>query len=342
MKARKGILSSLHWPQSFDPAHSGAVGIRQPRTRVPYVVGGGCPTKSARRVMRAPLWAALLAACSGVSWSAQREAQCPVVHHASDDPRWGCGLSTLQGRLSHDLRERGDWRAFTHDEVVGGSRCGFCDSTANGLLSRLVASLEAKKDECENLVVVSTAFGDGYMEEFSRHHPQADLLHEKYGQCFFRFLHIEAAEQLQQTHQLRLFGEYAEHLNVGCRVLAATECIGGGRDTRDKLQKQGTNDSAPDFIDNLHLLVPVNVSALPFGRSRRNGKIFKILAQRIFPWARRILWVDAKLQWSHTLLPGDFYEVMAIVPCAIAAVAAVSVAAVAAVAAACASKLKGL
>ena len=59
--------------------------------------------------------------------------------------------------------------------------------------------------------------------------------------------------------------------------------------------------------DTLNLLIPLDSEALPFGGARRNVKIIKMLGHLIFPWAERLMWVDAKLVIGE-LDPLDVYE----------------------------------
>ena len=59
--------------------------------------------------------------------------------------------------------------------------------------------------------------------------------------------------------------------------------------------------------DTLNLLIPLESDALPFGGARRNVKIIKMLGHLIFPWAERLMWVDAKLAIG-SLDPLEFYE----------------------------------
>eukprot|EP00968_Pinguiococcus_pyrenoidosus_P013322 scaffold1214_cov156-Pinguiococcus_pyrenoidosus.AAC.2 len=82
------------------------------------------------------LYAALVA-LFGLQANAELSQECPMVHHENDDATWGCGLSRLDERLSHDLSSRGSWANFSSEEIVQGKRCGFCDGVASDALSSL-------------------------------------------------------------------------------------------------------------------------------------------------------------------------------------------------------------
>ena len=73
------------------------------------------------------------------------------------------------------------------------------------------------------------------------------------------------------------------------------------------LKEDLLEEGADGIQDTLHLLIPLERDSLPFDGGRRNVKIIKMLGHLIFPWAERLLWVDAKLNIG-SLDPLEFFQ----------------------------------
>lgn len=61
-------------------------------------------------------------------------------------------------------------------------------------------------------------------------------------------------------------------------------------------------------VDNSHVLIAVDIKRLPYSNNRRNVKLFKLNPGLFFPWAKRIIWQDAKLIDSRAPrnMPSDY------------------------------------
>mmetsp|Transcript_15848 Transcript_15848/g.60362 ORF Transcript_15848/g.60362 Transcript_15848/m.60362 type:complete len:339 (-) Transcript_15848:1166-2182(-) len=218
--------------------------------------------------------------------------QCPTQPQEHDDAAWQCGL-TEEKRLSQQLHGDG-YSAVTYSELWSGQHCGFCGGPANDTLTRLVDSLRKKERECRKMVVVSAAFGKKYLWRFAYKHSRAQTLRRHFGDCFIRFVAKDELESFvmnrKSTVEVEVFGEHAQHF----------------KDAIAERKAAGLHPHA--WPDSLNILVPINMTELPFAAPRRNGKIFKIISHRLFPWAERILWIDAKLMLSETLTPMEYFD----------------------------------
>ena len=62
----------------------------------------------------------------------------------------------------------------------------------------------------------------------------------------------------------------------------------------------------------MQILVPIHRQDLPYSSLRRNTKIFKMMGTMLFPWARRVIWQDAKLvaysEEQEWILPTDYFQ----------------------------------
>ena len=112
----------------------------------------------------------------------------------------------------------------------------------------------------------SAAFGAAYANKGAKKGApgvkDAPRLRREYGDCFFRFT---------------LVGDLPKAARRGAEL--------GARAFRWKRA-----------ADKIHLLVPLDASRLPYSAPRRNVKVLKMLGHRLFPWAERLLWADAKLR----------------------------------------------
>jgi len=119
-----------------------------------------------------------------------------------------------------------------------------------------------KRRECSNLVVYGAAFGSTYTDMMnipknSRNLAKTKALLREHGSCFFIFVQQEEDEARR----------------TGNAVLT-------------KLVRAK---------DGLNILLPVDLAALNVVNKRRGTKLFKFFGHKIFPWAKKILWQDAKL-----------------------------------------------
>merc|ERR1712129_134055 len=63
--------------------------------------------------------------------------------------------------------------------------------------------------------------------------------------------------------------------------------------------------------DKSEILIPIPRHSLPYLNDRRNVKIFKMLGYLIFPWAKRLIWRDAKFRMKKKMddyLPNNYFK----------------------------------
>ena len=141
------------------------------------------------------------------------------------------------------------------------------ENPASVYMSKYIKRLQdLKQHECSELVVYGAAFGAAYVEmmdipKSKRNRAISKKLLRVHGSCFFTFIKDEFDDNSVRT-----------------------------KATAGNILKNFERAK-----DGLNILLPVNTSALNFANMRRGTKLFKFFGHKIFPWATRILWQDAKL-----------------------------------------------
>jgi len=136
---------------------------------------------------------------------------------------------------------------------------------ASVYMSKYVERLQdLKQHECSDLVVYGAAFGGAYVDMLntprnSRNHALSKKLLRTHGSCFFTFVQQEK-----------------ENYETTAKAITTLKTLERAK-------------------DGLNILLPVDTSALNFANMRRGTKLFKFFGHKIFPWAKKILWQDAKL-----------------------------------------------
>ena len=108
--------------------------------------------------------------------------------------------------------------------------------------------------------------------------------------CFFVFVDAHSHALLLQETRARGSVTIGQ---VGSGVGRRRDPTAGGERGED-----GVAAGAPMTLTTIGVwrLVPLADGALPFASSRRNSRVPKMLAHRLFPRARYAVWVDSKLR----------------------------------------------
>ncbi|KAL7556446.1 hypothetical protein ACA910_000005 [Epithemia clementina (nom. ined.)] len=186
-------------------------------------------------------------------------------------------------------------------------------------------------DQCRNqLVVFGAAFGKKYLNFIWTQQWSKDMHDAKLSQWMHQYQEQQEQAQQAEAEALALVNATNITTNItassalppppppksassSCHFLFVLDdtmhAMPTHRYSRTKLEyEQSSSTDAllwPDPVSWIRTqgqhIVVVRTSDLPFAHARRNIKWLKFQPHRLFPWAQRVMWVDAKLQLPPSL-----------------------------------------
>mmetsp|Transcript_8094 Transcript_8094/g.10307 ORF Transcript_8094/g.10307 Transcript_8094/m.10307 type:complete len:338 (+) Transcript_8094:104-1117(+) len=145
----------------------------------------------------------------------------------------------------------------------------------------------ARSDECAGLVVYGAALGAKHLRLFSLRMLfdaiPGTRLRDHHGDCFFKF--VLAQDVMNKPREYAIVDVEAQSRSEN----DSSAIISNHTLFYRRLRGQDNE---------LDLLVALEANRLPYtgNRMRRNVKILKTMSHLLFPWARRSIWIDAKLR----------------------------------------------
>ncbi|KAL7570777.1 hypothetical protein ACA910_014407 [Epithemia clementina (nom. ined.)] len=164
--------------------------------------------------------------------------------------------------------------------------------------------------QCESkLIVFGAAFGKKYLDfvwvdpllpELKRRQPQGDVNFTSSSSCHFLFVLDQTMEFLPPRRRTTTPASNSSSSNNV-----------NGTSSSNNSSELSSSSSPLLWPDDVTLsrtggqhIVLVKQDSLPFAHPRRNIKWLKFQPHRLFPWAQRIMWVDAKLRLDPSMRNG--------------------------------------